>query len=137
MLSNSLSNFPEILFSFFFVLLFRVAPGAYGSFQRSNQSCSCQSTPQPQQCRSCRIYDLHHSSQKRQILNPLTGAKDRTHVLMDTSRVHNPLSHSRNSLPKISFNPEALRPSLVFKFTVGLFHLREGPGFSSSSKVPS
>ena len=30
---------------------------------------------------------LHHSSQKRQILNPLIKAKDRTCILMDTSRV--------------------------------------------------
>ena len=34
------------------------------------------------------IYDPHHSSWQRQILNPLTEAKDRTHVLTDASRVH-------------------------------------------------
>ena len=31
------------------------------------------------------ICTLHHSSQKCQILNPLSGARDRTHILMDTS----------------------------------------------------
>ena len=45
---------------------------------------------------SC-ICDLHHSSRQCRILNPLSGARDRTPVLMDTSRVLNPLSHNRNS----------------------------------------
>ena len=35
--------------------------------------------------------------QYRKILNPLSQARDQTHVLMDTSQVRNPLSHSRNS----------------------------------------
>ena len=35
---------------------------------------------------SC-ICNLHHSSQQRWILNPLREARDRTHVLKDTSRV--------------------------------------------------
>ena len=39
---------------------------------------------QPQQC---------------QTLNPLSEARDRTRVLMDTSRVLNPLSHKRSSFP--------------------------------------
>ena len=30
---------------------------------------------------------LHHSSQQRRILNPLSGTKDRICVLMDTSQV--------------------------------------------------
>ena len=44
------------------------------------------------------IYSLHRSSQQCQILNPLSQARDRTQILMDTSWVHNPLSHKRNSL---------------------------------------
>ena len=35
---------------------------------------------------SC-ICDLHHSSRRHQILNPLSEAKDRTQVLMDTDWV--------------------------------------------------
>ena len=34
------------------------------------------------------ICDLHHSSQQCQIFNPLSEARDETHILMDTSQVH-------------------------------------------------
>ena len=34
------------------------------------------------------ICNLHHSSLQCQILNPLSKARDRTHVFMDTSQVH-------------------------------------------------
>ena len=43
------------------------------------------------------ICDIHHSSQPHWILNPLSGARDWTCILMDTSRVLNPLSHNGNS----------------------------------------
>ena len=43
------------------------------------------------------ICDLHHSSQQHQILNPLSKARDQTHILMDTSQVCNHLSHNGNS----------------------------------------
>ena len=33
------------------------------------------------------ICDLHRSSLQLQILNPLSEARDQTHILMDTSRV--------------------------------------------------
>ena len=46
---------------------------------------------------SC-ICDLHCSSWQYQILNPLSEARDQTCILMDTSRVLNPLSHNGNSL---------------------------------------
>ena len=36
---------------------------------------------------SC-VYDLHHSSRQRQILNSLSKAQDRTSVLMDPSQIH-------------------------------------------------
>ena len=35
----------------------------------------------------CCVCDLHHSSQQRQVLNPLSEARDRTCVLMDASEV--------------------------------------------------
>ena len=34
-----------------------------------------------------RVFDLHHSSQQRQILNPLSEARDQTHILTDASWV--------------------------------------------------
>jgi len=34
------------------------------------------------------VFDLHHSSQQHQILNPLSKARDRTHIFMDTNQVH-------------------------------------------------
>ena len=39
---------------------------------------------------------LHHSSWQCWILNPLSEARDRTHILMDTGRM-SPLSHDGNS----------------------------------------
>ena len=35
-----------------------------------------------------RVCDLHHSSWQHQILNPLSEARDQTHVFMDISQVH-------------------------------------------------
>ena len=43
------------------------------------------------------VYHLHHSSQQRPTLNPLSKARDQTRVLLDTSQVHEPLSHYGNS----------------------------------------
>ena len=33
------------------------------------------------------VCDLHHSLQQRQILNPLSETRDRTHILMDASQI--------------------------------------------------
>ena len=41
--------------------------------------------------------NLHHSPQQPQILNPLSKGRDQTCILMDTSQVHNLLSHNGNS----------------------------------------
>ena len=48
---------------------------------------------------SSRLCDLHHSSQQRLILNPLSKPRVGTYILMDAIWICNPLSHSRNSLP--------------------------------------
>ena len=45
---------------------------------------------------SC-ICNLHHGSRQCRILNPESKARDRTGILMDTSRVLNLLSHKGNS----------------------------------------
>ena len=44
------------------------------------------------------ICNLHHSSQQRRILNPMSEASDRTCILMDTSWVLKLLSHNRKLL---------------------------------------
>ena len=43
------------------------------------------------------VYNLYYSSGPRQILNPLSKARDQIRILMDTSWVCNMLSHKRNS----------------------------------------
>ena len=81
---------------FFF---FRTAPVAHGGSQARGRigagaAAASHSTATPDL--SC-IYDLHHSSQQCQILNPLSEARDQTWVLMDTSQILNPLCHSGDS----------------------------------------
>ena len=49
------------------------------------------------------ICNLQHSSQQYQIINPLSEARDRTHILMNTSWALNPMSHSGNS-STVAFN---------------------------------
>ena len=43
------------------------------------------------------ICNLHYSLQQHQILNSLIKARDRTQILMDSSKVLNLLNHSGNS----------------------------------------
>ena len=53
-------------------------PVAYGGSQaRGPNGATARATPDL----SC-VYDLQHSSQQRQILNPLGEARDRTHNLL-------------------------------------------------------
>ena len=43
------------------------------------------------------ICDLPHHLRQRWILDPLSEARDQTHILIDTSQVFNPPSHNGNS----------------------------------------
>ena len=81
----SLFHFYILFVFFFFFLLFRDAPMAYGSSQARGQiwGTAAWPTPQPQQCRIWK----RDSSRLRQILNPISEARDPTCVLMDTSWV--------------------------------------------------
>ena len=49
-----------------------------------------------------RICDLHHDSQQCQILNPISEARDQTHLFMDTSWVYNAESQ-QNSKEEVVF----------------------------------
>ena len=55
---------------------------------RSNPSCCCRPTPVTATPDPSRISDLHHSSQQRQILNPLKEARNPTHNLVVPSWIH-------------------------------------------------
>ena len=59
------------------------------------------------------IYNLHHNSWQRQALNPLSEARDGTHILMDTSQVCNLLSHSENSIESFFLHKVNLERSQV------------------------
>ena len=86
----------QIFFRKVFFFSFRAIPVIYRSSQaRGRIIAAAASLCQPQQCG---ILDLCHNLWQCQILNPLGKARDRTYVLMDTSRVLNPLSHNGNSL---------------------------------------
>ena len=58
-----------------------------GSQARGIWSYSCQPTPQPQQCQIRSVHDLHNGSWQRQILNPLSKARDQTHNLVVPSGI--------------------------------------------------
>ena len=82
--------------SFFF--LFRAAPVAYESSQARGRIRAYATAIAMWWDPTC-IYDLHHSSWQLQNLNPLSGARDRTHILMDASQVCNLVSHNRKYHP--------------------------------------
>ena len=82
-------NPPNYFFFFFFFWLFRAVPKAYGSSQLGVKSelqlpayTTGMATPDPS-----RVCDLHHSSRQCRLINPLSEARDRTHILMDTRQV--------------------------------------------------
>ena len=77
-----------LFFSFFFFCLFvffRATPPAHGSSQTRGPigAATATATGDPSG-----VYNPHHSSPQHQILNPLSQARDRTHVLTDASQFH-------------------------------------------------
>ena len=82
-------TFFVIYFFIFMFLLSRSTPAAYGSSQARSRigdvaayaTATAMQDPRP-------ICDLHHSSWKCWIPDPLSEARDRTHNLVDTSWIH-------------------------------------------------
>ena len=72
------------------------------------------------------ICDLYHSSGQRQILNPLSEARDPTCILVDTRQVCNLLSHNGNSLAVV----------LSKAFTEGQQGDTDVPGVGDGKVVP-
>ena len=71
----TLQDVASLFFGVFFVCLFFKGPAAYkGSQARGGIGAIAAG--------------LYHNSQQRQILNPLSKARDRTYILMDPSRAH-------------------------------------------------
>ena len=70
-------------FFFFFFFIFRAAPVDYEVSQSELQllvHATATATPDPNS-----ICDLHHSLWQGQILNPPSEARDRTHILTETT----------------------------------------------------
>ena len=99
--ASQLCSFGLPCLTFFFFFLFRAVPAAY----ESSWARGPIGAPAPAGAVRCaglhhsHICDRCHSLQQHWILNSLSEARDQTHILMDTSRVLNPLSHNRNSVP--------------------------------------
>ena len=73
--------------SSFFLSFFRATPMAYGSSQSRGPIRAIAAGLYHSHSNLSHVYHLHHSSQQHRILNPLSKARDRTGILMDTSWV--------------------------------------------------
>ena len=78
------------LFFFGSFCVFRATPMAYGGSQARGPIGAVATSLHPATATwdPSPICDLYHSLQQHQILNPLNEAGNRTHILMDASRVH-------------------------------------------------
>ena len=101
-LFSFLSFFSSFLPSFLpsFLLLFRTVPVAFESSQARAQIWAAASGLHQSHSSARSKLHLRTTPSSRQycIFNSLSEARDRTHIFMATSRIHNLLSHNRNSL---------------------------------------
>ena len=98
------AHYPVCLCFALFCLLFRAAPEAYEVSRlrvESELQLPADATATAMWDMSC-VCNLHHSSWPCWILNPLSEARDRTCIFMDTSQVLNRLSHNGNSRKEIA-----------------------------------
>ena len=84
----------ECLPTSFYLSFFFVFSGLHLLHMKVPRSVYTTATATPDPSRIC---NLHHSSRQHRILNTLRKTRDWTCILMDTSQVFNPLSHSGNS----------------------------------------
>ena len=78
-------------------------------------------------------YHLHHRLRQCSILNPLSKARDQSCILMDISRVLNPLNHNRKLPPDILSPSFSKRLSVESSKTQGSL----SPKFFPSTQAPS
>ena len=100
---TNISNFVKKKI-FFFFFAFQGCTYSIGSSQTRELQLPAYATATATATQDLKlICNLHHSSQQCRILYPLSQVQNRTHILMDASQVHNPLSHYTNS-PQKFFN---------------------------------
>ena len=88
-------------FIYLFTFAFSRAPPRLGA----KQELQLQAYTRPTAMRdSSRVWDLHHSSRQRRILNPLSKAKDQTCNLMVPSRVRSLTTEPQWELLEFHFN---------------------------------
>ena len=98
-------------------LLFRVTPAAHGSSQlgvKLDLQLPAYITATAMLYRSW-IFHLHCRLWQCQIFNPLSEARDQTHIITDTSQVLNQLSHNRNfkNLLKYKWNNGCFQVAII------------------------
>ena len=75
-----------LFFFFIYFLLFRATPAARGSSQTRGQIRAYPTATAMQDL--SHVCSLHHRSWQHQIADPLSEPRDRTRILMNTSRIH-------------------------------------------------
>ena len=65
------------------------------------------------------VCDLHHSSEQYQILNPLSEARNRTHIFMDPSQPHFPCATM--GTPNRALTLHATGPAPSISLSIGYY----------------
>ena len=120
---NSYSKFfLSFPFLFFFFWFLGPHPWHMKYQTRDQMSCSCRPTPQPQplgiQATSV-IYTTAQSNTWSLILNPLSRARDWTHILIDTSWICFHWATTRT--PKFCVYFMLYIPNILFQISSGIF----------------
>ena len=82
---------------FYFIYFFRATSEVYGSSQARGQIGAAAASSRHSHSNIRSESHLQPTPQLVAMPDPLSGARDQTHILIDTSRVCNLLSHSQNS----------------------------------------